>query len=156
MDPVTTGITAAAVLEVVKAAAAYLATTKAAETAGDILAKAGAEAVVDAGKSAWERLRKAVGGGEDAAKKAEIALATVESDPGDEDYHHKLAKELTTLAESSPDVRELLVELSREVAAAGGAGGGVVINAPVKGIVSHTNYGTQTFNEAGTGDGRGG
>lgn len=148
MDPITTGITAAAVLEVVKAAAAYLATTKAAETAGDILAKAGAEAVVGAGKSAWERLRKAVGGGGDDARKAETALANLDSDPADEDYQNKLAKELTALAATDPGLRDLLVELTAQMTAPGGA---VVINAPVKGIVSGTNFGTQTYNESGAG-----
>lgn len=151
MDPITTGITAAAVLEVVKAAAAYLATTKAAETAGDILAKAGAEAVVSAGKYAWERLRKAVGGGGDDAKKAETALANLDSDPTDEDYQNKLAKELTALAATDPGLRDLLVELTAQITAAGGVGGAVVINAPVKGIVSGTNFGTQTYNESGAG-----
>lgn len=148
MDPITTGITAAAVLEVVKAAAAYLATTKAAETAGDILAKAGAEAVVSAGKYAWERLRKAVGGGGDDARKAETALANLDSDPADEDYQNKLAKELTALAATDPGLRDLLVELTAQMTAPGGA---VVINAPVKGIVSSTNFGTQTYNESGAG-----
>lgn len=146
-------LTVAAIGGVVTAAVKYLLVSKGMETAAtkaaEKIGQLGGEALVNAGKNAFAKLREALGQRGEPAKKAQKALADVEEDPTDEDYQRKFATELEKLAQSDTELRTLLEQLSAEVEQANATSGvhgtaNVSGDAKVYGSVVGTNPGTIT------------
>jgi hypothetical protein len=109
-------LTLAAIGGIVTAIVKYLLASKASEIVGqkamEKVGESSGEALVEAGKHAFDGINHAlIKRGED-AKKANKALADVEEDPTDEDYQRKLATELEKLAAHDADLRNMLEHLS--------------------------------------------
>ncbi|MBV9787249.1 MAG: hypothetical protein JOZ51_03680 [Chloroflexi bacterium] len=149
-------LTMTAITSVVAMAAKYLlastAVQQATEEAANRIGELSGEALTTLGASVVSRLRSALNVRSDAANKANRALDDVASDPADEDYQHKLVRELDKLAQNDTSLRDLLTELSAEVERAGGAAGqtGFLVSGDIYGPTAGTNAGSMnaeyTFN----------
>jgi hypothetical protein len=140
------GVVAATVKYLLASKGAELAAGKAAEKIGE----KGGEALINAGRDAFTRLKAALGRRGAEAEKANRALANVEAEPDDKAYQEKLTAELEKLAASDAELRKLLEELSAEVQQAGGPVAQGSVNVSGQGRIYGPTAGTSTGTMSGT------
>jgi hypothetical protein len=109
-------LTLAAIGGIVTAIVKYLLANKASEIveqkALEKVGESSGEAIVKAGKYAFDSIQHALESRSDAAKQATKALIDLREDPSDEDYQQKLTIELEKLAEHDADLSNQLEHLS--------------------------------------------
>jgi methionyl-tRNA formyltransferase len=91
--------------------------------------------IVQAGRTAYTKLKQLLAGERDV--KASQSLDNSAADPNDEDYAHKLQKELARLAASSPSAAEQLQAIAAEIR------GSAPIHANLTFTNQAPNYGAQ-------------
>src|SRR5256885_582313 len=106
---------------------------KAGDKAAEVIGEKATETTISMGQKALTVLRSKFSATADT--KAQQALANVEQDPDDEDYQHKLVKELTRLINADPTFAQDLKVLAEHVAIT--QAGGVTIDNKA------SNYGAQ-------------